>query len=222
MDGQTRCRRCGTCCRKGGPALHRADRSLVEGGAIPLKRLYTLRKGELAWENVRGGVVPLTEEIIKIKEADGKTACRFFDDAERGCAIYENRPLECRALKCWDTREIEQIYRRDRLSRRDLLETVPGLWDLVTSHETECGPDRVRALNDRDAGDRRTLARITAYDREMRRLVTERSGLDPEVLDFLLGRPLSRVIAGERSRPRFHVHDPGVGALKKPAALSGR
>mgnify|MGYP005844073831 CR=1 FL=1 len=222
MDEQTQCRRCGTCCRKGGPALHRADRSLVEGGAIPLKHLYTLRKGELAWENVRGGVVPLAAEIIKIKEADGKTACRFFDDAEKGCAIYGNRPLECRALKCWNTREIERIYRRDRLSRQDLLKTVPGLWDLVTSHETECSPERVRVLNDRDAGDRRALARITAYDREMRRLVTERSGLDPELLDFLLGRPLSRVIARERSRPRFRVHDPGVAASKKPAALSGR
>ena len=97
-----------------------------------------------------------------------------------------------------------------------------GLWDLVSSHETECSPDRFRALNDRDAGDRRALARITAYDREMRRLVTERSGLDPELLDFLLGRPLTRVIAGERSRPRFDVHDPGLAASKKPSALSGR
>jgi hypothetical protein len=31
----TACRRCGTCCRKGGPALHREDRHLVVDGLIP-------------------------------------------------------------------------------------------------------------------------------------------------------------------------------------------
>ncbi len=223
MEGQTQCRRCGTCCRKGGPALHRADGPLVERGAVPLKHLYTLRKEELAWENVRGGVVPLETEIVKIKEKEGERACRYFNEAEKGCIIYENRPLECRVLKCWDTREIERIYRRERLCRQDLLSGVTGLWDLVTSHEKECGLARIRGLRpDERAADRQALSRIIAYDREMRRLVTERSNMEPEILDFLLGRPLSLIIARERSRPRFHGHDSGGAASIEPAALSGR
>lgn len=222
MERQTQCRRCGTCCRKGGPALHRADRPLVEKGAIPLKHLYTLRKGELAWENVRGGVVPLEGEIIKINETDGGRACRYFNEADNGCAVYRNRPLECRALKCWDTREIERIYRRDRLCRQDLLAGATGLWDLVVSHENECGLARVRELRSDDPADRRTLSRIIAYDREMRRLMTERSNMEPAILDFLLGRPLSMVIAMARRRSRFQDPASGFERARPPAAVSGR
>jgi Fe-S-cluster containining protein len=201
VSRQTQCRRCGTCCRKGGPALHLADRHLIERGSLPLKHLYTLREGELVWENVRGGVIPLETEIIKIKEADRGRACRFLNEAENGCAVYGNRPLECQALKCWDTREIEALYQRDRLSRRDLLEKIPDLWDLVKRHETECRLQRVRRLCDGNASDPAALARILAYDREIRRLVKARSGIDPEILDFLFGRPLETlVLGGQRAR----------------------
>ena len=192
------CRRCGTCCRKGGPALHRQDLPAIQRGAIALKYLYTLRKGERVRENVRGGVVNLAEELIKIKEGPDGRACIFFDDNEKGCIIYDRRPLECRILKCWDTREIEAIYDRDRLCRRDLLEALPHLWDLAAFHQEECDLEPIL----KGHPDRREVNRIMACDSEMRRLVPERTGLDPEILDFLLGRPLSSIMTGGRRQGR--------------------
>ncbi len=185
-----------------------------------MKHLYTLRKGEPAWENIRGEVAPLEAEIIKIREADGGRACRFFNDAEKGCAIYENRPMECRILKCWDTAEIEAMYRRDRLSRQHLLGTISGLWDLAATHEKECGLDRIGRLMAGDDPDRGALARIMAYDREMRNLVTERSGIDPEILDFLFGRPLARIMPGGRFRRRFGPFGGSVSPDRAPTYVS--
>jgi Fe-S-cluster containining protein len=48
------CRRCGTCCEKGGPSLHREDRPLVDNGQIPVRHLFTIRRGELAQDNIKG------------------------------------------------------------------------------------------------------------------------------------------------------------------------
>lgn len=65
--GQTGCRRCGTCCEKGGPSLHLADKPLVVDGQIPARCLFTLRKGERVRDNVAGTLVPLEREIVKIR-----------------------------------------------------------------------------------------------------------------------------------------------------------
>jgi hypothetical protein len=159
-------------------------------------------------------VVPLAAELIKIKEGPDGRACLFFDAAENGCAIYDRRPLECRVLKCWDTREIEAVYRRDRLRRQDLLESAPQWWDLVISHQAECDVDRIRASSGGPGPDRGDLKKIMAYDREMRRLVTERIGIDSEILDFLFGRPLCRILQSRRFPGRTdppRPSAPGVG-----------
>lgn len=49
---QRTCMRCGTCCEKGGPGFHQEDRMLIEKGRIPLKYLYTIRKGEFAYDKI--------------------------------------------------------------------------------------------------------------------------------------------------------------------------
>lgn len=50
---RTHCRRCGTCCEKGGPALHTDDRMLIENGHIPARYLFTIREGEPVVDNVK-------------------------------------------------------------------------------------------------------------------------------------------------------------------------
>ena len=127
------CIRCGTCCEKGGPALHQEDRMLIEKGRIPSKYLYAIRKGELAHDNVKGRLMPVDSDIIKIKGKEGTWTCIFFDAHNKGCSIYSDRPLECRALKCWDTVELEKMYAGHRLTREDLVSKVEGLWDLIFS-----------------------------------------------------------------------------------------
>ncbi len=65
---------------------------------------------------------------------------------EKDARIYNDRPLECRALKCWDTRELEQIYAAKRLTRRDLISNVKGLWDLIEDHQVRCDYIKIRDL----------------------------------------------------------------------------
>ena len=47
------CRRCGTCCEKGGPALHGEDRPLVDRGQVPARCLFTIRAGEPVRDDMR-------------------------------------------------------------------------------------------------------------------------------------------------------------------------
>ncbi|MGD9193367.1 MAG: hypothetical protein PVH58_15695, partial [Desulfobacterales bacterium] len=66
-SGTNECMRCGTCCEKGGPSFHHDDRMLIEKGIILSKNLYTIRRGELAYDNVQGCLRAVESDIIKIK-----------------------------------------------------------------------------------------------------------------------------------------------------------
>jgi Fe-S-cluster containining protein len=194
------CRRCGTCCTKGGPSFHHADRGLIEDGVIHSKYLYTIRKGEWAYDNVRQCLEPVDSDIIKIKEKNDSWTCIFFDETQSACAIYENRPLECRTLKCWDTRELEDLYAKKRLTREDLISEIEGLWSLIKDHQQRCDWEIIQKLVKAiksDPGDGRArlkLAEIIKFDTEIRKLVVSTAGLEAEMLDFLFGRPLARTL----------------------------
>lgn len=193
------CIRCGTCCEKGGPGFHQADRVLIDTGVIPARCLFTIRQGESAYDNVQECLVPLDTDIIKIKGKEDTWTCNFFDEQNKQCSIYDDRPQECRALKCWDTRELEQMYAGRRLTRGDLISEVEGLWDLIKDHQKRCDYAKIQKLI-KDLADspknsaRRELAEIIKYDIEMRELVVSRGGMDPEMLDFLFGRPLTKTL----------------------------
>jgi Fe-S-cluster containining protein len=172
---------------------------LIETGVVPAACLYTIRQGELAFDNVKGCLVPVDSDIIKIRGKKDRWTCLFFDESRKACSIYADRPLECRALKCWDTREIEQMYARQRLSRRDLMSAIKGLWDIIEDHQTRCDYEKIRKLAaEMKHGPRRTARRdlleIIRYDEEIRKLVVSRGELDPAMLDFLFGRPLTKTI----------------------------
>lgn len=199
---QTTCHRCGTCCRKGGPTLHIDDRPLVEQGRILLKDLFTIRTGEMAHDNVRGELIPVTTDHIKLKGRGDQWTCCHYDETSGGCSEYENRPLECRRLKCWDTIELEKIYGQELLGREDLLADVEGLWDLVSDHQQRCSYERARKLMNRLDGDsrisaRRELLQMIQYDIEIRRLVAEKGGPGAEMVEFLFGRPMSDTLKAE-------------------------
>lgn len=197
--GGNGCQRCGTCCRKGGPALHTEDIALVKTGALPLESLFTIRAGEKVHDNVRDRVMPLKTEMVKIRGQDDSWSCRFYDAGTRGCRIYEQRPLECRALACWDTSELERIYQRDRIGRKDLIGNIRGLWDLVQAHESRCSYEklsrlisRIKAAPEKSLTD--AVCECIAYDLHLRRLTVEKSGIGPGLLGFLFGRPLQETV----------------------------
>ena len=196
-----RCRRCGVCCEKGGPSLHHEDRALVDRGNIPARDLFTLREGELARDNVKGVLAPLEDEIIKIKGQNGRWTCRFYDPQEHGCRIYAHRPLECRVLNCRDTSRIEKIYAVKRLTRQDLLANIQGLWELIEEHELRCRYADLAAqvregtgAESEDLKQERAILETLRYDAHFRKLAVTKGGLDPGMLDFVFGRPLTETI----------------------------
>ena len=196
---QNTCLRCGTCCEKGGPCFHQEDRLLIEKGQIPSKYLYTIRKGEYAYDNVKGCLVPASSDIIKIKGQKGSWTCFFLMPEIRPAPFTMTVPWNAEALKCWDTREFEKIYTRHRLTRDDLLSEVEGLWDLVKDHQGRCDYEKIKKLiNDLDGphkdGARKKLLEIIQYDAEIRKLVVAQGGLDPAMLDFIFGRPLTETL----------------------------
>jgi hypothetical protein len=81
------------------------------------------------------------------------------------------------------------------LSRADLLAGVEGVWGLIRDHDRRCDCDRVRGLLAPGPADaERELAEIVRYDDELRRLMVARGGLEADMLDFLLGRPMPVVV----------------------------
>ena len=127
------CRRCGTCCRKGGPALHGSDLTLLEH--IPVQDLVCLRRGELAYDPRRDGLAPLPEELLKIRGKDDGWECLYFSRQPVACSIYDHRPLECRSLSCTDTGGIFQAMDTPALTRRDIVAPGSALWECIAEHE---------------------------------------------------------------------------------------
>ena len=184
---------------------------MVENGLVHTRQLYTIRKGELARDQIRGDLVRVDSELIKIKGHGRSWTCLFLDEDSHRCRIYAHRPLECRELKCWDTSRIEQVYDRGRLDRRALLSGIQGLWELVVEHERRCGYDRLRNWLQSKNGSRAQEARARlseskTFDVELRQLLVARGCVEPGQLDFLLGRPVEMVL---RIEQRAECRTPG-------------
>lgn len=194
---RTQCERCGECCKAGGPALHLADRELFERGVLGYEHVYTLRAGEVVHEQVRGGLVRLETEMIKVKGigggVGGQWTCGFYR-AEAGCEVYEDRPVECRALKCWDTADLEMMYMQERLTRRDLIDPGSALGQVVADHERMCPVGRLwdlaAALDAEEADAAREVLSLVRYDESMRQAFMHKAQVGPEYLDLFFGRPL--------------------------------
>lgn len=192
------CDGCAACCTGGGPILRAADEHLIKTGKIPLKYLYTIREGELLFDKDKVTMVPLGRDNIKIKVNPETLECLFLDH-EKKCTIYNTRPSECRAFKCWDSRQIEMIYSSDEcLTRKDLLKDVAGLWELVKDHHERCSYEKLGALVEQiDSDNDKVLDEISAmvnYDKSLRETLGQKGNMDPEMVDFLLGRPLTQTI----------------------------
>ncbi len=195
---RTHCIRCGTCCMKGGPTLHEEDGILFEKGILQRSHVYTLRKGEVV-RNIDDTLVVLEQEIIKIKGQLEAWTCMFYDKDQGACTIYDHRPLECRALKCWDLRGFKEVMARPRLLRRDLIKPDDGILKIIGAHEQRCAYETlesvVRRLQGPDSD--KTVGKILdllQYDHYMRPFLAERLKVDTNEMDFFFGRPLTTTI----------------------------
>jgi Fe-S-cluster containining protein len=153
----------------------------------------------MAYDNVRQCLEPVSSDVIKLKGKGQSWTCILFDENRNECTIYENRPIECRALKCWDTEELENLYAEKRLKREDLITDIEGLWGIIKDHQARCSygtiQKLVKEIKSGGGGQvRQELAEIIQFDTEIRKLVVSRGGLDIEMLDFLFGRPLKQTL----------------------------
>jgi len=195
------CIRCGVCCKKGGPTIHTDDKKQIEEGKIPIKFLFTIRKHEPAFDNIRNLIAPTKTDIIKIKSKKDSAACIFYDPSNSECRIYENRPIECRELKCWDTREISLLYDKNRINRKTLLSGIKDLSDLIQDHQARCSYIKIAELADKvkcnNTGKKDAIEKLNEmirYDYSIRHLIVEKDKKASEMLDFLFGRPLTATI----------------------------
>jgi Fe-S-cluster containining protein len=134
-ENQKDCLRCGTCCTNGGPALHSEDLRLIQEGELPLAQLITIRAGELAHNPLTGRLQPVKNELVKISGVGRQWNCCFLDPEEKSCTVYDKRPKACRVLKCWDTKEIEELIEKDTIKRLDIISENDPVHPFVLEHD---------------------------------------------------------------------------------------
>jgi hypothetical protein len=108
--------------------------------------------------------------------------------------------MECQMLKCWDTRDIEKIYLKDMLTRKDLISGIKGLWELVEDHQQKCDYGLLDTLtsnykDDKKKEDEEQIFEMIRYDAHLRELIVKKGNMDKEMLDFLFGLPVLKTIA---------------------------
>lgn len=195
---QHSCRQCGTCCTKGGAALHSGDIDLLREDKIPRRDLVTLRRGEFAWSPVTENLEAIQSDIIKLRGVAGEWTCCYFDALAKCCTIYHKRPLACRVLKCWQPEESLALAGNDLLSRQTILHNETELLALVEQYEHDFAlPDFSLLAADLDAlGEttRVSLEEMVNRDLGFRDTQVQLSAKIAAEELFLFGRPLFQLL----------------------------
>ncbi len=188
------CQQCGTCCIKGGPALHKEDIDLVKSGKIPITSLITIRRGELVYKPHRNEPEEASCELIKISGLGREWQCRFFSAGLKSCSIYADRPISCRKLECWNTAEIEQLVEKDTLDRFDIVNASQPIFSHIKKHEEECKYPELSYLADVIEQQRRSdldiLEKLVNTDIHYRTSAVNSFGISLAEELFYFGRPL--------------------------------
>ena len=196
-SSRTHCIRCGECCLGSSPTLQIADVSLVYDGFIERGNLYTIRLGELVRDNIRGELKVTDKEIIKIKEKEKNRGCIYYDEKAKACTIYEYRPIQCKALACWDESEFMRVYARPKVDRRDIIRDKIVL-GLMNEHNKRCSyseldkcVSQIKKEGEEAVG---KILEALRFDHHIRAFTSKKLGIDLSEMGFLFGRPLTQTI----------------------------
>ncbi|MCI4625415.1 MAG: YkgJ family cysteine cluster protein [Candidatus Magnetoovum sp. WYHC-5] len=195
---QALCKRCGECCEKGSPTLHISDSELIKNGTLTYSDLFTIREGELVYNNIDDEFVTIDYELIKLREKPSGRVCIFYNEDSKECPIYENRPNQCRAYECWDTQKFMTFFNsEEKLTREHIIYNMGFLKEIVNKHEVKCSyanlsdiVQRIQKGTDMVS----ELFEIIEYDNTLRHFLTEKSGIHEDHLPLLLGRPIIQTI----------------------------
>lgn len=194
------CDRCGTCCLKGGPALHIEDKELLMQNLIERGALITIRRGEPVFSLDENRTEWARSELVKLKGKNTEWSCLFYDREKFSCSIYQHRPLECILLKCWDTFELEAIAGKNLLGRFDIIPADEPVTAYIHKHENECGLEIIKQLNIEQNGNinKNTLAELTELvnkDLVLRSEALANLNLTLDLELFYFGRPLFTILS---------------------------
>jgi Fe-S-cluster containining protein len=210
------CVRCGTCCMKGGPTLHYEDKEVFLSGHVGHEHLVTVRAGETVYNPISGRTGPVSGEIIKVRGKGKDWRCYFYDEKKNSCSIYEERFLECRLLKCWDTSGLMSVIGKNTIVRADIINKGDPVMKVIEDHDRDCScrefEELVSALigGKRESEARARLIGLISKDISMRSYSISELGLKPEFELFIFGRRLSDLLKGRGLSVRFP--DEGVAA----------
>lgn len=197
---RNKCERCGTCCTRGGPALHSIDQILFSEKRLNPAQLITVRNGEPAFYPGSAKPVAAQGEIVKIKGKPGEWTCIFFEENSAKCAIYKYRPIECSLLKCWDPEELENIAGRDLLSRFDIIAPDDAMLPIITKHEEQCTLKKIVPLifklrkKELQQQTLQQLQDLVNIDLGIRSQAGKTFQLSLDLELFYLGRPLFKIL----------------------------
>ncbi len=194
MIHQKECKRCGTCCENGGPALHSQDLPLIKKGLLSIEDLITIRKGELVHNPVTNSIEPVKTEFLKIKGTKGSWACTFYDKNGNGCTRYDARPLSCGVLKCWDTKESLKLAGKDFLSRLDVLKENNPMRERLIAHELLFPLPDLKAISHPSKKTVKKLERICNKDIAYRIKTVGELHLSVAQEMFYFGRPIFELL----------------------------
>lgn len=188
------CIKCGECCLKGSPTLEIEDFRLLESGKLGPKDLYTLRKGELVFDNIKEKSFVNDKERIKIRETEDEKRCIFYQKWNRECSIYADRPVQCRLQECWNPDRVTSPQQGEPLDRRDLFESIEEIWKVIQKHEENCSHEKFsREITRLGATKGQTVDKmieLLSFDSHVREFLREKIGIGNDVLDLFCGRPL--------------------------------
>lgn len=208
LAAAARCIGCAACCRTSSPTLYAEDLPRLRAAGLGWESLVTLRAGERVHSARLGGLRTLEQELIKLREQGG--ACAWL--GAKGCAIYEQRPLQCRWLECWSGRHAGQLADRPRLGREELLAGDPTALALAREYELKLPAAGLhQALAGAAGGQAEATTQALALlelDHGLRAAISGRYGYSADALYCILGRPAREVAANyglvlavEKDRP---------------------
>ncbi len=186
------CRRCGECCRRGGPVLHSEDRGLFAAKVISITDVVRVRKDEPAFDPVRGRGVRAAAEMLKIGGRGRSWSCRLFSPDPPACTVHADRPLECRLLFCRVPGDLAAVAGRDLLALSAVPDLDSALLRLAGEFDRAFPFSAFNLLLEKAARDRRALAELSSMvNRELRfRMKTcAAHSLSPSLETAILGRP---------------------------------